>query len=355
MFDHTHYVPILRWKQAEREALRELPDNVRRQMTPLVQLVPDSIATGKRTPTVGHALRKIAGDMRECWGAGPLLVDLRHIDRSLRIETRHALAYLARQARANSVSIVPVTGLRRDAAYQAAVGQILVADGRGVCLRLFRADLASRSLQVDLERLLKQLALEPRQVDLILDIECHDTTYPGSDSLSSLIPDMRRWRSLAVASGAFPPDLTQWNTPGTYRVRRMDWLSWLGEVELGEKLVRRPTFSDYGIYHPTYKPPPGFPNFTASIRYTNHDEWIVMRGEGVRNEGGAGFAQWPANAQLLCRMREFRGRDFSAGDAYIMHEAGNYDHPGNASTWLQAGFNHHMTFVVRQIANLFAT
>ena len=358
MFSHRRYVPILRWKEAERLALRDLGDDVRDRITPLVQLVPESIAVGKRTATAGHALLKVAGDMRECWGTRPLLVDLWRIDPRLRINgSMHPLAYLARNARASLVSMVPVTGLHRDAAYQTAVREAVAEDKRGSCLRLSRGDLGNPSLRPDVQRLLKQLQLEPSQVHLVVDMECHDGSYPDFDSLSSLVPDIREWRSFVVASGAFPPDLTQWKTPGTYSVPRLDWLAWLGEIELAESLIRKPAYSDYGIYHPTYKPPPGFPNFSASIRYTSEDEWTIMRGEGVRNEGGAGFAQWPANAELLCGRPEFRqcGRAFSAGDAYIAREAGNYAHPGNASTWLQAGFNHHLTFVARQIASLFET
>lgn len=54
-------------------------------------------------------------------------------------------------------------------------------------------------------------------------------------------------------------------------------------------------------------------------------------------------------------MPEYRGAAFSAGDAYIFDKANHPTPTGNARTWLQAGFNHHMTFVVRQIASLFAT
>jgi hypothetical protein len=215
--------------------------------------------------------------------------------------------------------------------------------------------LTNPHLQLDVQRLLRQLQLEPNKVDLVVDMECHDCGYPDFAGLSSLVPHILHWRSFVIASGAFPPDLTRWKTPGTYSVARQDWLAWLGEIELSEHLVRKPGFSDYGIYHPTYKPPTGFPNFSASIRYTTEDEWTIMRGEGVRNEGGAGFAQWPANAELLCGRPEFQqcGASFSAGDAYIAREAGNYAHPGTASKWLQAGFNHHLTFVVRQIASRF--
>ncbi len=355
MFDYKSYVPILRWKQAERFALRDLADDVRTRITPLVQLLPESIAIGKKTPSISHAFRKVAKEMSECWGMRSLLVDLRHINTEVRVGTEHPLAYLARQARGNSVSIVPVIGLHRNAACVQAASQVAAENRNGVCLRLGRTDIANSDLQEEIKSLLMQLSIASNEVDVVLDIGCHDLSYPDFSALPTIIPDICEWRSLAVGSGAFPPDLTQWTTPGIYSTPRRDWQAWLGEVELAENLVRKPSFADYGIYHPTYQPPPWFPNFSASIRYTDEEKWIIMRGEGVRNEGGAGFAQYPANAELLCGMPEFRGASFSAGDAYIAAEAGNYAHPGNASTWLQAGFNHHMTMVVRQIANLFGT
>jgi hypothetical protein len=40
MFGPSHYVPILRWKQAERYALRNLRDEDRDRITPLIELTP---------------------------------------------------------------------------------------------------------------------------------------------------------------------------------------------------------------------------------------------------------------------------------------------------------------------------
>lgn len=78
-----------------------------------------------------------------------------------------------------------------------------------------------------------------------------------------------------------------------------------------------------------------------------------MRGEGVFNTNGPGFAQFPANAQLLCDRDEFYGASFSYGDQYIEEMGSQFDKPGNAMTWLRAGINHHLTLVVNQVSNLF--
>lgn len=168
MFNHKCYVPILRWKQAERHALRDLEDDVRNRITPLVQLLPESIAIGKKTPSISHAFRKVAKEMRECWGTRPLLVDLRHIDPALCIGTEHALAYLARQAQANCVSVVPVTALHRGDAYQRAVRQVVADNVGGICLRVQRNDLANSSLRHEVLNLLRQLGVGHTKLTLSL-------------------------------------------------------------------------------------------------------------------------------------------------------------------------------------------
>ncbi len=38
MFDHSHYVSILRWKQGEQIALRELYPRDKASMTPLIEI-----------------------------------------------------------------------------------------------------------------------------------------------------------------------------------------------------------------------------------------------------------------------------------------------------------------------------
>jgi Beta protein len=95
-------------------------------------------------------------------------------------------------------------------------------------------------------------------------------------------------------------------------------------------------------------------NFSASIRYTASEDWVIMRGEGVLNEDGAGYAQFPAQAQLLLCRPDFCGAPFSDGDLYIHNMAQQSAKNGTAKDWLAAGFNHHLTFVVRQLDGYFA-
>jgi hypothetical protein len=56
MFGPSHYVPILRWKQAERFALRYLREEDRKRITPLIELTPQTFKSRKTAERVSTPL-----------------------------------------------------------------------------------------------------------------------------------------------------------------------------------------------------------------------------------------------------------------------------------------------------------
>ncbi len=210
------------------------------------------------------------------------------------------------------------------------------------------------TLPVRLQELLDFLELEPGEADLILDLQMTDGSGVSLPGICDGLPSLHQWRTFTVASGAFPKDLRGFQV-GQHVLARSDWHNWRDGVTNSGALSRLPSFSDYTIQHPIFGEPPEFPNTSASVRYTHYDYWVIMRGEGLRNDNGPGFDQYPANALLLCERDEFCGAAFSYGDAYIHGIAEQTTQTGGLKTWLRAGINHHMTLVVRQIASLFVS
>jgi len=357
VFDHRHYVPILRWKRAEWIALRFLTEQVRSLTTPLIEITPRSFlprASG-RVPPVDEVLSHISDELLASWGKQPVFIDLWLLNRDLRVRGGvHPLGFLAAEARERRISLIPVTGLDRDEAYQSAATSVVSSDGRGVCIRLMRRDLERSTLRTDLNRLLSRLDLQEGQANLLVDWQFVEGVCPNWAGALSSLRDLRHWRTVTVACGAFPRDLTGFQV-GQHELLRLDWQAWLRLVAAENPPDRRPTYSDYLIQHPIYSEPPERANVSASIRYTASEYWVIMRGEGLLNENGPGYTQYPAQATLLRGRTEYSGRTFSYGDEYIYDKSEHPDPTGSPETWLRAGFNHHVTFVVGQIANLFAT
>lgn len=358
MFDHTHYVPILRWKQGERFALRDLYNQDRCRITPLIEVVPSDFTDEKikKCGSLNEKFKKTAEHVDNCWHKSPLFVDLCHLEATLgkSSDADHPLVLLGNHARCRGVQMIPVTGLRRPADYQTAVASVIAADKRGACLRLTSDDVENKSLEKDLYQLLSRFRLDRAQVHLLVDLKLIDNASLSIPRLSALLPGLLDWTTFTVASGAFPPDLSNLEV-GIHEVGRSDWLAWKRAV-VSSRPARVPTYGDYATRHPIFKEPPPRARVSASIRYTAGEHWVVMRGEWLNKPGGPGFKQYPANAVLLRERTEFCGEAFSAGDHYIAQMT--LDSPqtgtGNATTWVQASVNHHLTFTVRQIGKLFS-
>lgn len=365
MFKHNHYVPVLRWKEAERHALRDLSCEDRAGMTPLIEIPPKALAKGGTTKpeAINQGLAKVATELIESWGDERIFIDLNLIPPEVRATGgSHPLNTLFLERPRFFPSFIPVTGLHRDAAYQEAVKSILATDSIGLCLRLKSTELASPNLDAELGSLLSKLDTAADEIDLIVDQGLVAENPPSFAETCERLPKLQRWRSFTVVSGAFPKNLTGMSV-GEHILPRWDWRAWRDQVTSSATIPRLPAYGDYVIQHPTFEEPrdniksgAGL-NFSASIRYAAQEDWVVMRGEGVFNEDGPGFSQWPANAMLLCERSEFQGGDFCAGDRYIEQMAAEVEKNGNgrtgsACTWLQAAFNHHLALTVRQIANL---
>ncbi len=363
MFDHKHYVPILRWKQAERVALKKLGSEDKAGMTPLVEVPPEALEVGSAlgAASVGLGLCKVADEVLGSWGDGKLFLDLGLVERGIRASGgAHPVTALFDAGRSLYPSFIPVTALGRDLAYQEAVGSVIALDELGMCLRLRGSELRRPGLADEILQLLGRFDLKYENVDLLVDYGVVADSPPNFTEACDLLPALARWRTFTVASGAFPKNLSAIRPPGEHVLTRRDWLAWRDQVTT-QPLSRLPSFGDYAIQHPIHDPPiydDGPPNISASIRYAAEDHWVIMRGEGIRNDDGPGPEQWPANAMLLRERPEFSGSSFSYGDRYIEEMADNMENGGlpkngNSTTWLRAGLNRHLTLTVRQIANLF--
>lgn len=368
MFNSKHYIPILRWKAAEREALEKLDDTKKKFITPLIELIMPQPKTFKIKNSEGierwktlqelleeslesfkKKLPKIPDEIKKFWGTTPCFIDssLTHI--TIRAES---LVQIFSMGEKLNISLIPVVSLNSDLETQTGAISLGTKYSCGLCLRLFRSDLFNRSILGEkINDFLSFHKLSEENIDLLMDFQITDEQSLKIADI--IIPNIDKWRTFIVASGAFPQDLTQFLIPDLYRIPRKDWNYWLSQVN-SNKLKRNPSFADYTIQYPIYKEPVHGSNPSASIRYTLNEQWMIMRGQGLRGEKSKGFSQYPANAKLLSEQVEFFGRDFSYGDAYIADKAIDLKskETGTPRTWLRAGINHHLACTADQIANL---
>ena len=116
--------------------------------------------------------------------------------------------------------------------------------------------------------------------------------------------------------------------------------------------MRRPSFGDYGVQHPNPLSDfnPLYMDSSAQLRYTIPNSWFVARGRGVKRIGNE---QIRGLAQQVVDHPGYSGADFSWGDRWLHECASELCGPGAQSVWRKVTTNHHLTFVVRQLASHF--
>ena len=129
------YVPLLRWRQGEYEALFRLRDPQKNATLPLIEIVPPDYDFELRKPKkdLDEHLKLFGKRLGAKWKGRPAFIDAARLDpdNARMPDGRHPLTFIFDEARTAGNPLIPLTGLDRDAAYQAAVRGTALIDGRG--------------------------------------------------------------------------------------------------------------------------------------------------------------------------------------------------------------------------------
>jgi hypothetical protein len=361
MFDHKHYVPILKGRDGEYGALACLPPASRDRLTPLIELppIPWDFEEERPARTIDAHLKKVAQKIEKAWGPGRyLFLDLMWIAQTERMsDGKHPLEYVFASGRARGLAPIPVVGLLRDEDYLTACRAVVRQDRCGVCMRIQREDFAEfEDLEQELQRVLSAVDAKMSQAHLLLDLRAltpapRSIDAEGAAALISRIPDIGKWRTFTLAATSFPENLIGLPPSDCSPVPREEWDLW--RSALRKHPSRLPTFADYAISHPEpAEVDPRIMRPSASVRYTTDGAWLVLKARNLRDHG---YEQFHDVCRELRERTEYRGPGFSWGDKYIDECADELEGTGNLTTWRKVGTSHHIAFVLRQIARTFGS
>jgi len=354
------YIPVLKWRQGEYRALKDLAEDVKLSTLPLIEIPPvawDFVEERPQKPLRDH-LAPMPNQILEHWG-GDCFVDFRllaseslpteELNEAQPVDIAKELRAFFEALGARASSVVPVTTVSRDAAFQDAVRQIAESYGTGACIRLgLESALEPRAVS----NLASILRLTPGLTDVIVDLQKVD---PNQLALLRLVLknvlgtlSNQGYRSLALIGSAFPMDLSE-VTPGVGSIPRSEWALW---TQLKQDLDASVLFGDYGIANVEVREiDPRLMVASASIRYTAISEWMIFRGRSLREIRYGGYNQFRTLSIQVVDHSSYSGPKFSWGDDYLFKCAYSLVGTGNLTTWRQVGTNHHITFVVRQLAS----
>ncbi len=360
IFNQRHYVPCLRWKMGEYQALFNLSDETKDMITPLIE-VPEigfDFETRKPAKSIDDHLSAFAKRIKLKWGKRSCFVDMNLIDPSILMENgMHPIRFIFDDLRAHGCHGIPIIGINRGMQYQNEIQHTISIDKNGLCLRIDIREAARPSLMTELDLLLKTFKVNIEECDLILDL--HAPNFEPVSGFAKLItniiknlPYLDQWRTFTILGTSFPSSMGELNS-GLSIIQRYEWLLYLIICEINTAAsIRIPTFGDYGISHPNVlqldmriiKP-------SATIRYTIDDAWLILKGLNVRDNG---YEQYHDLCKKITTSSHFNNVDFSEGDRFII-DCANGGSTGNLTVWRRVGTNHHLEKLVVDISSFFAS
>jgi len=373
-FDHTHYVPILKGKQGELNALLNTDPKLFPFFTAMIEVppIPSEYPEGQDTPIPAktidaHIKLVVKGFAKALKDLPSVFVDGYYIELEDELDGgKSPIDALFEALRAAKIQFIPAIGLDRVEDYADSVRLAVGIDKRGVCLRLVESDIESfAELGPQIASLLKVLKVSVDQVDLLIDFGPKVPQKSALPFMLDALPNIEKWRSLTIASSSFPSSMMALQRNSIEELEREEWLAWLSVRSKKKATKRIPTFGDYSINHPILNEiNPRIMQMSPNIRYTDDLNYVVAKGqaqprkkkkptpaEELARAQLAPTVQYPKLATMIRKHPAWKGPKFSWGDLFI-DKCSRKECVGSSTDWRSVGTCHHIAAVVRQIASL---
>jgi hypothetical protein len=357
MFKQDHYVPILKCKKGELDALKGLPGEIFERFTPLLEIaLPDRIDTDDTSPgELTSCFQKIAEDINKSCKAFPFFFDTWQIEDGLQADTgEHPVVWFQKKFNDLGMKAIPIVGIDRSQEYLSAFAEACKISNE-VCIRMEVADFPLSPEEIP--SLLGRCKVPFSKTHLIFDYEfINDSHYKlvrlAIDSLPQTLRNLDEYASYTIAGSSFPESMATVNQ-GVNFVPRIEWALYKEIIASPKHEGRKPTFGDYAINYvrPLEDFDPTTMTASANIRYTVEDDWMIVKGRSLKK----GFEQFYDLAGIVIQQKQYCGPGYSEGDAMIDACAKRASSTGSQTTWRKIGTSHHITFVVRQIASSFGS
>lgn len=372
------YVPILKAKQGERDAVIHLSERATNQIIPWfdVSQLDEKFrikCDEKREPAIESFLDKTASEIADAWSIPPIFLESRAVFIDLprwasNAQTEngeHIVSYLRNRLEYLGVSVNPVVryDIWEDPVYMNAVKSIRLEKGRSFCIRLSMdadtvADIVADPDYVSehLLDIINQLAIAPVNTYLLIDFgDISGQKY----YIEELIDTAKKAISLAInmgfvqimlAGSSLPSSISaavkEQNSSGL--VLRKEMMVW--QALRSENPSINIIFADYGVRNPNLSDEPkSCPNANGKIRYTIDKQYLIVRGVFLY-KGLIGFQQYIGLAQSVVDSGYYLGPRFSWGDEILFkHSKSESKGPGSQKSWISYETNHHIETVLMEV------
>jgi hypothetical protein len=343
----TSYVPILRGKPGEFSAWRNAGATVWNSTRPVFEVVPTKDPAADLTTFIA----RVTSD----WPPGRVMtVDTAALDQSAVGGTADGpTMWVARALHGHGIPARPVMHLDDAAVVLAEAAAAHELHRGGACLRLgFEKENPDlHATATALSRVLATTGFKSADIDLLIDFQHVDSeqtvgrVVPVAAELVRWATWAGDWRSVIVASGAFPASISNLPTGTHTPLPRHDADLWQRLVT-DTKLPIQPDYGDYAVANPTPRTAGWRSN--PNLRYTHAGEWWVWRERNNRPGNKSFFTV----CRRVVRSAAWTQEQFSWGDHEIHRCSHDTGGAGTATQWRAYGTSHHLATVTDRLARL---
>jgi hypothetical protein len=350
------YVPALRWRQAEYQALFHLANSVKDWIVPFITIPEIEFDFEEWQPkkTVQKHVYPFAARYKKKWGKRPAWVGVhKSIVEKPMDDGRDIFTYVFDAMRESEANAIPAIPLGVDCATTRAVSAIVNTDSQGVALAVRLEDLMKPNPRASVETLASYLGAPLAETDLVIDLgapnfEPYDAFAGALVAAMLRLGDLDAFRNLILIGTAIPETFGG-IAKGEDEIPRHDWNFYRALIATMPGKMRRPNFGDYTIVHPNFTPVDMRKIKSAGkVVYTTPLSWEVRKGGAFRDNPG----QMHGHCASIVRSGKFKGASYSSGDDYIAKCANRMEGPSNQTRWKNVAINHHITHVLDDLATL---
>jgi Beta protein len=354
MATEWQYMPILKWKRGERDALRGLESAQWEGVVPLAELNP--IGAAPDTASLRIALpayvNDVADQIKKSVPEGlPVAIDTVYVSTGYPKQLNLLLAIYRRlQKLVPDHQVIPVVTANELNAI-AALKETDSSALKGlddVILRLRTDQFESAQVVPFIDALAK--SVKRKNIHLLLDQfsivdKKHQDCYLGL-SPYLVAAASATCASVTVAGGSFPVNLTG-KKQGYTDLPRVEWNIWRQIVASGEYLKFR--YADYTVSNPNPMDEDVDPkkvNPSIAIRYASDNFWRLYKGAGFK---GAPSGVLRSLCKLLLTDPIYGGKPYSFGDQKYSDYSTGSEKNGIPWTWRRDATNRHIVHTSNQL------
>lgn len=349
------YLPVLKSKQGEFDALSKLKDEIKRHVVPLFDITPMEwdFATKAKPRTIEVHLQNFCKKYLKKWPSSNAFIDT-FLIHDKKAGDMTCIEYVFELIIEKGVKPVPVMRTNSTSDHINGINVISLMHGLpAVGLRITINDLITPKLEDSISDLFSKTGFKAESCHLILDLNdadfanIEDFTDGIVESLKDF-PDFKKWKSFTICGGSFPA--TGLIKVGANQIPRNEWKFY---NKLVEKLMvsnnyRAINYGDYSIVAPGYfEYDPTKMSRSANIRYSHNDFWYVIKGKALKKSED--YKQYVEQATQILKSKYYFGEVFSEGDLHIKKCTKGQTTPGSPTVWNWVGHNHHFTKVVSDL------